>query len=190
VFVTGANGFLGATLTELLLRRGYRVLAGHRPRAKLHLLEEVRQRTLGDDRSDWHSRLRLIPADINDRASLETAVPDGVSVVFHVAASVSFERVTEAQRRMVYRANVVGTRNVAAVCRAKGAGRLVHVSTEGVYFARDRLGVVNELSEKAAARTGVGYLHTKLLAEHEVLRAVVQDGLWAAIVQPAAIVGR
>lgn len=189
MFVTGANGFLGATLTELLLRRGYRVLAGHRPRAKLHLLDEVRQRILGDDH-DQHSRLRLIPADINDRASLDKAVPDGVSVVFHVAASVSFDRVTEAQRWTVYRANVVGTRNVAAVCRAKGAGRLVHVSTEGVYFAAGRVGVVDELSEKAAARTGVGYLHTKLLAEHEVLRAVVQDGLWAAIVQPAAIVGR
>ena len=184
--MTGANGFLGATLVELLLGRGYSVIAAHRPAARLHLLQEVAQR-VGPQAA---ARLRLAAADINALGALERAVPDGVAALFHVAAAVSFERATEAQRRMVYRANVVGTRNVAAVCRQRRVGRLVHVSTEGVYFAAGREGVADERSEKAAARTNMAYLHTKLLAEYEVARAVVQDGLWAAIVQPGAIIGR
>lgn len=183
--VTGANGFLGATLVELLLRRGWHVLAAHRPGADVRLLEEV-QVEVGVTAA---ARLALVEADINNATALLRAVPENLDAMFHVAAAVDFGR-DPTLRQRTYRANCVGTRNVVAVCATRSVRRLVHTSSVGVYFALGRKGPVTETTPKGAANLSVAYLHSKLLAEAEVYRGIAENGLWATIVQPGAIVGR
>ena len=68
VLVTGATGFLGRRLTELL------VSSGERPRVLVRSLDR-----LADDEVDIYA------GDVADRALLEAAV-DGVDRVLHCAA--------------------------------------------------------------------------------------------------------
>ena len=119
-FVTGATGFLGLNLAEHLTRLDWKVVALHRATSDLTYLGRF--------------PVRLAEGALEDPASLARAIPEGVDVVFHTAADVTF---WSRHRARQTRTNVDGTRNVVADALASGAKKLVHTSTTGVDgFAR------------------------------------------------------
>jgi len=168
-FVTGATGFLGLNLVQQLTEAGWRVTALHRRASDLTYLK----------------RFPVTPAAgaIEDADSLRRAMPADLDAVFHVAGDVSF---WSGHRARQFRANVEGTRNVAEAARQKGARRLVHTSTVAVYGLQP--GPFDEAAPHLGAKSPIGYLHTKALAEQEVRKAVA-TGLDAVILNPANIVG-
>jgi len=170
-FVTGATGFVGLNLVELLQRSGWRVVAAHRATSDLSLL-----RPLGP---------QLVEADSRDAGAITAAMPRGVHAVFHVAANTSLWRRRDAEQ---YRDNVEGTRNVVGAALARDAGRLIHTSSLAAYGLHDGA-VVDEHTESTAADSPIGYLRSKWLAEQEV-RAGIDRGLDAVIVAPSNVLGR
>ncbi|HEX9330929.1 MAG TPA: SDR family NAD(P)-dependent oxidoreductase, partial [Anaerolineales bacterium] len=109
IAVTGASGLLGGNLVRELLARGQRV------RALIHQ----------DQRALSGLDLEIVSADLNDPASLESALA-GVDVVYHLAGIISLSMDSWDE---VYGVNVLGTRNVVDACLRSGVKRLVHVSS-------------------------------------------------------------
>src|SRR5690348_14663022 len=110
VLVTGAAGFLGSHVTDLLIARG------ERPRALL--LPDTQAAGLAASGVD------LYRGDIADRVTLRTAL-DGVDRVFHCAA-----RTGPWGPRSEYEAtNVRALETLVTTALAVGVRRIVHVST-------------------------------------------------------------
>ena len=169
-FVTGASGFIGVNLVKQLGEAGWSVIAMHRETSDL-------------------TYLRPLPAtrvvgDIGDRAFLESAIPEGVDAVFHVAGNVSFDSSgDEAQTH----ANVAGTRAVVAAARARRASRFIHTSTGAVFGLHDGI-PIDETAPSNADEIPVNYCRTKKAAEDIVLEAAAGD-LDAVCVNPGNVVG-
>jgi dihydroflavonol-4-reductase len=167
--VTGATGFLGLNLVRELSQTGWQVVALHRPGAELKYLQRF--------------SVRLAEATLEDPASLERAMPDGLDAVFHSAADLSS---WHGHRDRQLRANVDGTRHLVDLALRKGVRKFVHTSTTGVY------GLPKQPFDETAPQLGRGsrfhYQHSKALAE-DVVRDGVRRGLDAVILNPANIVG-
>ncbi|MFF8830018.1 SDR family NAD(P)-dependent oxidoreductase [Streptomyces sp. NPDC015131] len=121
VLVTGAEGFIGSTLVDLLLERGARV------RAFVHY------KPYGDKGNLRHRMddVETIAGDVRDAGRVMDAVA-GCDTVFHLAALIGIPYSYDAPGAYV-QTNVTGTENVAEACRRYGVRRMVHTSTSEVY---------------------------------------------------------
>lgn len=169
-FVTGATGFIGMNLAEVLRGAGWQVTALARPGARTEPLARL--------------GVSVAEGDVTDRASLARAIPRDVDCVFHVAASTSMWSRNAAE---LERVNVGGTRNVVEAALERGARRLVHTSSVAAYGFHP--GRIAEDTPQLGADSWIGYFRTKALAEREV-RAGLERGLDAVILNPVHVLGR
>lgn len=169
-FVTGATGFLGLNLVEVLLAQDWRVIAMHRPESDLTYL-----RRLAAER---------VAGDVTDAASVRRALPRAVDAVFHVAGDTGLWAGNNAAQDRV---NVAGTRNVVGAALEKRARRFVHTSSISAYGLQR--GRIDESAPQLGRVSPVNYQRSKYLAE-EAVRAGIGRGLPAVILNPAAILGR
>ncbi|MFI6642999.1 GDP-mannose 4,6-dehydratase [Streptomyces sp. NPDC050504] len=123
VLVTGAEGFIGSTLVDLLIERGARVRAfvHYKPYAEKGHLAHL----IGDP------RVETVAGDVRDAGRVTDAVA-GCDTVFHLAALIGIPYSYDSPGAYV-QTNVVGTENVAEACRRHAVRRLVHTSTSEVY---------------------------------------------------------
>ena len=169
-FVTGASGFIGVNLVRQLGEAGWSVTAMHRETSDLTYLRQL-------------PATRVV-GDIGDRAFLESAIPDGVDAVFHVAGNVSFDSSGDAAQT---HAHVAGTRAVVEAAKARNAKRFVHTSTGAVFGLHDGV-PIDESAPSNADEIPVNYYRTKKAAEDIVLEAAASD-LDAVCVNPGNVVG-
>lgn len=172
--VTGGGGFLGRAIVERLLARGDRVRSiarGDYPGLR-DIGVDVRRGDLsaafGSDRSDarrgGHEGAGDGPHGAGSAALFDAV--QGCDVVFHVAARAGVWGAYDEY----HRANVVGTENVLAACRACGIKRLVYTSSPSVVFdGRDMEGV--DESVPYPRHYHAPYPATKAIAEQRVLAA-------------------
>ncbi|MDI3421620.1 SDR family NAD(P)-dependent oxidoreductase [Streptomyces luteolus] len=125
VLVTGAEGFIGSTLVDLLAARGADV------RAFVHYKPYAEKGHLAHHLADPHSPVETITGDIRDAGRVMDAVA-GCDTVFHLAALIGIPYSYDSPGAYV-QTNVVGTENVAEACRRHSVRRLVHTSTSEVY---------------------------------------------------------
>jgi nucleoside-diphosphate-sugar epimerase len=123
--VTGATGFIGSHLVEVLAAAGHDVIATDLP-AALDAQPE--------DRTRWPevcraAGARLVPLDLTDKSSVKEAIA-GADLVFHVAAIFDY-LAPESSLRAV---NVEGTRNLFEALVAEGScRRVVNWGAGGIY---------------------------------------------------------
>ena len=164
--VTGATGFLGTRLCEVLVGRGERVIAMGRNFSRFPSLD---------------GRLcRRLAADLGNSHALHEAVKGAENVIHTAALSSPWGR-----RAEFLRINVEGTEVLLNAARFAGVRRFVHVSSSSVVFdARDGL----KLTENAplAQRFLNPYPESKALAE-TVVRAAT--GIETVILRPRGIFG-
>jgi NAD dependent epimerase/dehydratase len=125
VLVTGAGGFIGSHLVDLLLREGYQVraLARYNGRGDLGHLGEVPE--------DLSPRLELKLGDVTDPFLVRTLVMD-CDIVMHLAALIGIPYSYLAPASYVA-ANINGTLNVLEACRHANTARVIVTSTSEVY---------------------------------------------------------
>jgi NDP-hexose 4,6-dehydratase len=125
VAITGAEGFIGSHLAEMLVRRGYRVRAMvlYNMHSSRGWLEELP--------ADVLDQIEVVFGDVRDPASVRQVV-EGAAVVYHLAALGSVPYSYRAPRSFVD-TNVIGTLHVLEAVRACGTPRLVHTSTSETY---------------------------------------------------------
>ncbi|MFG2848428.1 SDR family NAD(P)-dependent oxidoreductase [Kitasatospora sp. NPDC048296] len=124
VLVTGAEGFIGSTLVDLLVTRGARV------RALVHYKPYAERGYLARYLSESDAAVEMLAGDVRDAGRVLDAVA-GCDTVFHLAALIGIPYSYQAPEAYV-QTNVVGTQNIAAACLRHGA-RLLHTSTSEVY---------------------------------------------------------
>jgi nucleoside-diphosphate-sugar epimerase len=151
ILVTGGGGFLGQALCRGLVARGHAVTSfnrGHYPALD----------ALG---------VRQLRGDLADRDAV-VAAAQGCDAIFHNAAKAG----AWGSHDSYHRANVVGTDNVIAACRAHGIGRLVYTSTPSVTHRATHPvagGTADEVPYGEHVKAP--YASTKILAEKAVLAA-------------------
>lgn len=125
VLVTGADGFIGSRLTEMLVSRGARVTA-------LSLYNSFDSHGWLDDLAQsTRNQLRLVRGDIRDQAFVRRVTRDQ-HVIFHLAALIAIPHSYVAAQSYV-ETNVLGTLNVLEAARDGNVVRVVHTSTSEVY---------------------------------------------------------
>lgn len=169
-FVTGATGFVGRHLIDVLREDNWTIIAAVRDPARANAL-------LGND-------IDCRAADLTEPMTMNDAMPDDVDCVFHVAADVgTWSRDNDRQ----YRTNVEGTAGLLQAVVDKKARRMVHVSSIVAYG--EHTDTITEETPRLGAESWVSYVNTKAYAERKVKEAV-DRGLDAVIVNPTDIVGR
>ena len=151
ILVTGGGGFLGQALCRGLVERGFDVTSfnrGHYPELD----------ALG---------VRQVRGDLVDREEV-LAATQGAETIFHNAAKAG----AWGSYDSYHQANVVGTENVLAACRAHGIGRLVYTSTPSVTHRKTHP-VEGGTAETVPYGSGfkAPYATTKTIAEKAVLAA-------------------
>ena len=172
VLVTGASGFLGGRLAQMLLERGESVAILARPTSDLRHLPAGAMKT---------GQLRVVMGDLGDPAALRDAVR-GAAYIFHCAAcSTDWAPVATYEA-----ANVTGTDLLVAAAReVPNLRRFVHVSTTDVYGYPE----VPCAEDHDTVDAGLPYNRTKCLGEAIVWQARADHGLPITIVRPATIYG-
>lgn len=122
VLVTGADGFIGSHLTELLLSEGYevRALSVYNSFNYWGWLDEIR-----------HPNLEIVCGDVRDANFCRTIV-NGCDTVFHLAALIAIPYSYVAPDAYVD-TNVKGTLNICQAAKDAGIERLIVTSTSEVY---------------------------------------------------------
>lgn len=121
--VTGADGFIGSHLTELLLQNGYKVkaLSCYNSFNFYGWLDEI----------DESPNLSIISGDVRDPNFCRTMLRD-VDIVFHLAALIAIPYSYHAPDSYID-TNVKGTLNICQAARENGNVRVIITSTSEVY---------------------------------------------------------
>jgi nucleoside-diphosphate-sugar epimerase len=167
VLVTGATGFLGSHVTDLLLARGERPRALVRPGDSAEALADA-----GVD---------VFRGDIGDRPALEAAVK-GVDRVLHCAARTG-PWGPEAEYETT---NVRSLETLLHVAVSAGVRRIVHVSSACVH-GTDVRGVADETAPLRG--NGDPYSRSKVAAERLLDRVIRDGGAPVTILRPGWIYG-
>ncbi len=122
VLVTGADGFIGSHLTDLLLAEGYRVRA---------LAQYNSFNYLGWLEGNKHPALEVVSGDVRD-PNFCREICKGVGTAFHLAALIAIPYSYVAPDSYVD-TNVKGTLNMCQAARDCGLDRIVVTSTSEVY---------------------------------------------------------
>jgi UDP-glucuronate 4-epimerase len=135
VFITGAAGFIGFHLAELLLQQGW-VVAGYDGMTDYYdvRLKEKRLELLGQHPGFTFTRGMLEDSTTLD-AAMDAARPD---VIVHLAAQAGVRYSLENPRAYID-ANVVGTFNVMECARRLQVAHLLMASTSSVYGANTQM---------------------------------------------------
>ncbi len=167
-FVTGGTGFVGANLIRLLLQQGYKVRALVRNNSSLDNLKSL--------------DLEIVPGDLN--SSDLSQLMSGCQVLFHVAAQYSL---WQADIELLYRSNVLGTRNILKCAQQAGIKRTVYTSSVAAIGVKHN-GIADETYQSPVAKLVGDYKKSKYYAEQEAVKAV-QQGQDIVIVNPSTPIG-
>lgn len=134
VLVTGAAGFIGSHVSELLVARGHRVV-GLDCFSDFLYSAEAKRRNAAHLARELGDAMVMREGDICDDALVAELIA-GVDVVCHLAALAGV-RPSLRDPHAYVRANLDGTIAVLEGCRAAGMQRLVFASSSSVYGVRN-----------------------------------------------------
>jgi nucleoside-diphosphate-sugar epimerase len=134
ILVTGAAGFIGSKVCELLLDQGHRVVGID----NLNDAYDVRLKEWRLAQIEAHANLHMLRLDICDRAALEAEAfgPHRFDAVINLAARAGVRQSVE--NPWVYiDTNTTGTLNLLELCRAYEVPKFVLASTSSLYGAHN-----------------------------------------------------
>jgi len=123
VLVTGANGFIGSHLTELLISKKYnvRALSEYNSFNNWGWLEDI----------ECKGEVEVVTGDIRD-PHLCKAITKNIDIVFHLAALIAIPYSYIAPDSYV-ETNIKGTLNICQAAKENGNIRVINTSTSEVY---------------------------------------------------------
>ena len=125
VLITGADGFIGSHLTELLIQSGYKV------RAFVYYNSFNSNGWLDTLTAETKSKIDIISGDIRDPNGVREAMK-GIDIVFHLAALIAIPFSYNSPDSYID-TNVKGTLNILQAARDSKVKRILITSTSEVY---------------------------------------------------------
>jgi len=180
IAVTGATGFLGRYIVDVLLKRGAHVIGVVRNPGRVPALA---QQGVELRKADLAQRDRLTAGFAGADALVSNAALFSVNKMFALGNGVWEEH---------HRTNIEGTRNVFEAAVAAGVRRIVHVSSVAVYGGRSQPAINEDheqLSEKSWRTPFNAYQISKALSEQLAWRLAKEHGLELTTIRPGAIYG-
>jgi dihydroflavonol-4-reductase len=169
-FVTGATGFVGSHVAQLLSAQG----------ADLRLL--VRPTSRPENIADL--RAERVTGDLRDPESLRKGM-QGCEFVFHVAADY---RLWVRDPEEMYRSNVEGTRAIIRAAQESGVRRVIYTSSVATMGFTATGHIADESSPVALADMVGPYKRSKFMAEQIALEAG-RAGANVVVVNPTTPIG-
>lgn len=171
--ITGATGFLGRAVLQLLLAHSCRILA-------LVMDKDPLAYTIPEN-------VTVFCGDLTDKDTLRSFFAAGGDnfCVLHCAGIVS---VASKPDEAIYRVNVQGTQNIIDLCCEFGAEKLVYVSSVHAIAEKPAPQTITEPDRFAPDEILGDYGKSKSMATALVLEAA-QSGLNASVVLPSGILG-
>ena len=168
ILVTGATGFVGSHVAEVLVQRGDTVRTIARAGSDTAILEKL--------------GVAIVRGDLTDPDTIQKAAA-GVDVVIHCGAKVGDWGHVDEFRKV----NVEGLRLLLDAVKGQPIQRFVLVSSLGVYAARHHYGT--DETEPLPDYHIDGYTQSKVEAERLALEYHRKDGVPIAILRPGFIYG-
>lgn len=169
--VTGANGHLGSTIINLLLKEKKKVRAFVLENDVLHLDKKV----------------EIIRGNITDKKSIYPLFKDLENkevIVIHCAGIVTIASKFD---QKVYDVNVVGTKNIADVALEYKVKKFIHVSSVHAIL-EEKNKTIKEVDKFYPDKVEGLYAKTKAEASNYILD-MSKKGLNAIVVHPSGIIG-
>jgi len=151
VLVTGADGFIGSHLTEMLVKQGYQVkaLSQYNSFNNWGWLEDI----------NCLNQIELLTGDIRDPHYCKH-IMHSIDMVFHLAALIAIPYSYVAPDSYVD-TNIKGTLNICQAAKENGNVRLIHTSTSEVYGTAQYV----PIDEKHPLQPQSPYSATKIAAD-------------------------
>lgn len=176
ILITGAAGFIGSHLVELLLEENISPQSLRLLIPKGESLQNLPK-----------ANFKIIRGDIRNKSDVRQAM-QRVNIIYHLAALTidggKYYSKTEYQE-----VNVKGTQNLLEVCRDKKIKKFILFSSIAVYGLPAWVGNIENWNEKRAKNPREIYGESKLQAEEEVIKAHKKWGIPYAIIRPTSVYG-
>ena len=170
ILVTGAEGFIGSHLTELLVEKGYEVKAF------------VRYNFTNNwgwlESSKYLKDIEIYAGDVRDYDSVYDAMKD-VNIVFHLAALIGIPYSYTSPLAYI-KTNTEGTYNVLEAGRKLGLERIIVTSTSEIYGTAQYV----PIDEKHPYNPQSPYAASKAAADHLALSYYRSFGTPVTIIRP------
>ncbi len=171
ILITGANGFLGSSITKLAIKKGYKVNVLVRKDSDLTNLKSN------------FSKIKLYYGDLKNIDSLHNPVKDS-DIIFHIAADY---RLWSRKPSEIYESNVHGTENIS-IKAIEFSKKMIYTSSVATLSIKE--GKISDENSEAIFDEMYGdYKKSKYLAEKIVLKLVKKKKLKAIITNPSTPIG-
>jgi NAD dependent epimerase/dehydratase len=170
VLVTGADGFIGSCLVEMLVSRGYivKALSQYNSFSNWGWLEDV----------SCKEEIEILTGDIRDPHYCMCIIRD-IDIVFHLAALIAIPYSYVAPDSYVD-TNIRGTLNICQAAKENGNIRLIHTSTSEVYGTAQYV----PIDEKHPLQPQSPYSASKIAADAMAMSFYNAFDLPVSIVRP------
>ena len=170
ILVTGADGFIGSHLTEILSAKGYKVkaLSQYNSFNNWGWLEQV----------NCKNDIEILSGDIRDSNFCKTITKD-VEIIFHLAALIGIPFSYVAPDSYI-ETNIKGTLNICQAAKENGISKLIHTSTSEVYGTAQYV----PIDEKHPLQPQSPYSATKIAADAMVMSFYNSFDLPVTIARP------
>jgi NAD dependent epimerase/dehydratase len=170
VLVTGADGFIGSHLTELLAKSGH----------------EVRALALYNSFNDWgwldtivdKKNIEVVTGDVRDPFFCDE-ITKGIDTIYHLAALIAIPYSYLAPQSYV-ETNITGTLNICKAAQANRVARVMHTSTSEVYGTAQYV----PINEKHPLQPQSPYSASKIGADAMAMSFYLSFGLPVTIARP------
>ena len=179
IFITGATGFIGTSLTRQLLAEGWHVRGMSRSKPKLPPGYE------GDIADIWESpNFEYVQGDVNDVDSLTK----GMTGCKYVLSLAGYAKNYARDPQVFYKVNLDGMKNVLNVAGKLNVEKIVWISTIVSFGPTPKGKTCDETLNRITDKYLTEYEASKSLAEKEALQ-FAKKGLPLVIVNPTRVYG-
>jgi len=173
ILVTGSDGFLGSHITDLLLKKNYKVKALFHPGSSA--VSELPEK-------DGFS---VVNGSLMDKESLKKAL-SGVSAVIHTAASTM---VFPPKNKIIWDINYQGTINLAEAAQKSGIEKFIHIGTANSFVPGTIDNPGNEEKINPPGTSPLDYIESKKAAQIFLMDLHKKTGFPVVVINPTYMLG-
>lgn len=190
ILVTGGTGYIGSWVIEMLLTRGYRVLAAVRGE-----ISSKRYAFLSEMAGERKGEIQLFTADLLEPGSFDSAARESDAII-HLASPFTL-RVRDPKHELIDPA-LRGTRNVLSAANASPRVKRVVLTSSVAAVHGDNIDMrelaVNRFTEEhfnySSNLKHQPYSYSKVIAEQEAWKIFKEQDSWTmAVINPAFVIG-